>query len=348
MSLLTVSGSPHVHDKGNVSKIMLFVVIAMLPAFAVSAYMFGFGAVKIFAVSIIACILFEWLIQKFLLKGKSTIGDYSAIVTGMLLAFNVPSNLPIWILIIGALVAIGIGKMSFGGLGKNPFNPALVGRVFLLISWPVQMTSWPVIKPLFGTSVPDAVTGATALGYVKEAIKQPGANLQDIFAQGMPIYNQSKEIIGHQPLDYMDMLIGQMGGSIGEISAIALILGGLFLLFKRVITWHIPASMILGAAIFSGALWLVNPTIYADPVFHLLTGGMLLGAFFMATDMVSSPMTKWGMLIFGFMIGVLTIIIRVFGAYPEGVSFAILIMNAFVPLLNKIKPKRFGEEVKNG
>lgn len=329
MSLLTVSGSPHVHDKGNVSKIMLFVVIAMLPAFAVSAYMFGFGAVKIFAVSIIACILFEWLIQKFLLKGKSTIGDYSAIVTGMLLAFNVPSNLPIWILIIGALVAIGIGKMSFGGLGKNPFNPALVGRVFLLISWPVQMTSWP--KPIESASqLTDVITGPTPLGILKES-------------------NNVAEAMSNSAMpDYIDMFTGQMAGSVGEVSAIALILGGLFLLFTRVITWHIPVSFLLGSVLFSGALWLADPTMYVDPIFHILTGGMLLGVFFMATDMVSSPMTPWGMLIFGFMIGVLTIIIRVFGAYPEGVSFAILIMNAFVPLLNKIKPKRFGEEVKNG
>ncbi len=329
MSLLTVSGSPHVHDKDNVSRIMKIVVIAMLPAFAVSAYMFGIGAVKVFAVSIIACILFEWLIQKFLIKGDTTVNDWSAIVTGMLLAFNVPSNLPIWIILIGALVAIGIGKMSFGGLGKNPFNPAIVGRVFLLISFPVPMTSWP--KPVESASqLTDVITGPTPLGILKES---------DTVAQAMS--NSAMP-------DYLQMFTGQMGGSVGEISAIALIIGLAILLITRVITWHIPFSMILGAVLFSGALWMADPTTYVDPIFHLLTGGMLLGAFFMATDMVSSPMTKWGMLIFGFMIGVLTIIIRVFGAYPEGVSFAILIMNAFVPLLNKIKPKRFGKEVKNG
>ncbi|MBN2727835.1 MAG: RnfABCDGE type electron transport complex subunit D [Bacteroidales bacterium] len=329
MSLLTVSGSPHVHDKDNVTRIMRIVILAMLPAFLMSAWMFGMGAVKVFAVSIAACILFEWLIQKFLLKGKSTIGDYSAIVTGMLLAFNVPSNLPIWILIIGALIAIGIGKMSFGGLGKNPFNPALVGRVFLLISWPVQMTSWP--KPLgIASPLTDVITGPTPLGILKES-----GNVVD--AMGNPAMP-----------DYVQMFTGQMAGSVGEISAIALLIGVAILLLTRVITWHIPVSMILGAVLFSGALWMVDPTMFVDPIFHLLTGGMLLGAFFMATDMVSSPMTKWGMLIFGFMIGVLTILIRTFGAYPEGVSFAILIMNAFVPLLNKIKPKRFGEEVKNG
>ncbi|PLW94324.1 MAG: Na+-transporting NADH:ubiquinone oxidoreductase subunit D [Marinilabiliales bacterium] len=329
MSLLTVSGSPHVHEKGNVSKIMLFVIIAMLPAFIASAWMFGIGAVKVFAVSIIACILFEWLVQKFLIKGPNTVSDYSAIVTGMLLAFNVPSNLPVWILIIGAFVSIVIGKMSFGGLGKNPFNPALVGRVFMLISFPVPMTSWP--KPLESASqLTDVITGPTPLGILKES-----SNVAEAMSNpAMP--------------DYLQMFWGNMGGSAGEISAIALLAGGLFLLLTRVISWHIPVSFLLGATMFAGALWLADPTIYIDPLFHLIAGGMMLAAFFMATDMVSSPMTPWGMLIFGFMGGVLTIIIRVFGAYPEGASFAILIMNAFVPLLNKIKPKRFGEEVKNG
>ncbi len=329
MSLLTVSGSPHVHEKGNVSKIMLFVIIAMLPAFIASAWMFGIGAVKVFAVSIIACILFEWLVQKFLIKGPNTVSDYSAIVTGMLLAFNVPSNLPVWILIIGAFVSIVIGKMSFGGLGKNPFNPALVGRVFMLISFPVPMTSWP--KPLESASqLTDVITGPTPLGILKES-----SNVAEAMSNpAMP--------------DYLQMFWGNMGGSAGEISAIALLAGGLFLLLTRVISWHIPVSFLLGATMFAGALWLADPTIYIDPLFHLIAGGMMLAAFFMATDMVSSPMTPWGMLIFGFMGGVLTIIIRVFGAYPEGASFAILIMNAFVPLLNKIKRKRFAEELKNG
>ena len=329
MSFLTISGSPHVHDKDNVSKIMRIVIFAMLPAMIGSIFLFGIGALKIFTVSIIACILFEWLIQKYLIKGPNTINDGSAIVTGILLAFNVPSNLPIWIMIIGALVAIGVAKMSFGGLGKNPFNPALVGRVFLLISWPVQMTSWP--KPIeSATQLTDVITGPTPLNILKESTSVSEA----ISNPAMP--------------DYMNMLLGNMGGSIGEISALLLILGAAFMLFKKVITWHIPFSFLLGAVLFSGILWLINPEIYIDPVFHLLTGGIILGAFFMATDMVSSPMTFWGMLIFGFMAGVLTIIIRIFGAYPEGVSFAILIMNAFVPLLNKIKPKRFGEVVSNG
>lgn len=329
MNMLTISGSPHVHARGDASKIMRIVILAMLPAMAGSFYLFGLGAVKVFLVSVLSCIVFEFLIQKYLLKGKSTIGDGSAIITGMLLAFNVPSSLPIWIMIIGALVAIGVGKMSFGGLGKNPFNPALVGRVFLLISWPVQMTSWP--KPLSSASgLTDVVTGPTPLGILKES---------DGFAQAMSNANMP---------DYINMLWGNMGGSVGEVSAILLLVGAIIMLATRVITWHIPVSFLAGAVLFSGALWLNDPTYYADPVFHLLTGGMMLGVFFMATDMVTSPMNPVGMLIFGFMCGLLTILIRVFGAYPEGVSFAILIMNAFVPLLNKIKPKRFGEVVNNG
>lgn len=329
MSLLTVSGSPHVHAKDNVSKIMLLVIIALLPVFAASVYMFGLGALKVLIVSIVASVLFEWLIQKFLIKGPNSITDYSAIVTGMLLAFNVPSNLPVWILIIGAFVSIVVGKMSFGGLGKNPFNPALVGRVFMLISFPVPMTSWP--KPIESASqLTDVITGPTPLGILKES-----SNVAEALSNpDMP--------------DYMQMFFGNMGGSAGEISAIAILIGGLFLLFTKVITWHIPLSFLMGALFFAGTLWLIDDSIYIDPLFHLIAGGMMLGAFFMATDMVSSPVTKWGMLIFGFMGGVLTIIIRVFGAYPEGVSFAILIMNAFVPLLDKIKPKRFGKELKNG
>lgn len=332
MSLFTVSGSPHLHDRDNTPRVMRFVVYAMLPALGASIYLFGLGAVRTLAVSVIACILFEYLIQKYFLKGKSTIGDWSAVVTGILLAFNVPSSIPIWMLVVGALVAIGIGKMSFGGLGKNPFNPALVGRVFMLISFPVQMTSWP--KPLESASqLTDVVTGPTPLGLMKESLMRGDTVQQVMDKGGIP--------------DYVHMLMGSMGGSLGEVSALLLLLGGLFLIFRKVITWHIPVSYILSVVIFSGILWMVNPAKYVDPVFHLVTGGLILGAFFMATDMVTSPMTRGGMLIFGIGCGVLTILIRVFGAYPEGVSFAILIMNAFVPLIDKIKPKRFGEVVKS-
>ena len=328
---LTVSMSPHDHGKDSVKKIMFGVVIAMIPALLVSIYYFGFDAIRVNLIAIASCIFFEWLIQKLFLKGKITVVDGSAIVTGMLLAFNVPSNLPWWIIVIGSLVAIGIAKMTFGGLGNNPFNPALVGRVFLLISFPVQMTSWPKVSVL-NFAMTDATTGATPLAIVKEGLKNG-----ETFSS----------IMNNMPHSYTDMFIGQMGGSLGEISAAALILGGLFMLFRKIITWHIPVSIIGTVAIFTGILYGIDPEKFANPLFHILTGGMLLGAIFMATDMVTSPMTHKGMLVFGVGIGVITVLIRVWGAYPEGMSFAILIMNAFVPLINKgFKPARFGEIIK--
>lgn len=331
MNLLTVSGSPHVHGGLSVKKIMYGVVIAMVPAILTSVYYFGLDALRILLISVLACYLFEYVIQKYLIKGPLTINDGSALVTGILLAFNVPANLPWWILVIGALVSIGMGKMSFGGLGKNPFNPALVGRVFLLISFPVQMTSWPVPKPLFSTPVSDAVTGPTPLGIVKEGLRS-GMSVDEVMSQ-VPGYAQE--------------LFGNMGGSLGEVSALALIIGGVYMLVKRIITWEIPASFLLSVVLFTGILWMIDPTQYVDPLFHLVTGGIMLGVFYMATDMVSSPMSRGGQLVFGAGVGIITIVIRIWGAYPEGVSFAILIMNAFVPLINRgMKPKRFGETIK--
>jgi electron transport complex protein RnfD len=323
---LTLSPSPHIHSGNSMTKVMWTVVIAMLPALLVSVYYFGLGAIKVTAVAVAASVFFEWAITKYLLQKDNTIMDGSAIITGMLLAFNLPSNLPIGIIIIGALVAIGIGKMSFGGLGNNPFNPALVGRVFLLISFPVHMTSWPV--PEVMNFAIDATTGATPLGVMGEGLRN-GETVSQIMEK-LPTL--------------LDMATGAIGGSLGEVSAIALILGGLYMLWKKVITWHIPVSMLVSAAVLSGILNLINPDIYAGPGFHLLTGGMLLGAIFMATDMVTSPMTPKGQIFFGVGIGLLTIIIRTWGAYPEGVSFAILLMNGWTPLINRyMKPQRFGK-----
>jgi len=311
---------------------MFGVVIALAPALAASVYFFGTGAIIVTLVSVLACVATEYLIQKFILKTKPSVSDGSAVVTGLLLAFNVPSNLPVYIIIIGAIISIGVAKMTFGGLGSNPFNPALVGRVFLLISFPVQMTSWPVPTG-FKTGYLDAVTGATPLGIMSEGIKN-----------GETVTALMEKVPSHMQLFY-----GYMGGSMGEIAAVALILGGLYMIYRKIITWHIPVSILLTVAIFTGILWGVDPTKYADPLFHLLTGGIMLGAIFMATDYVTSPMTAKGMIIYGIGIGVITVLIRTWGAYPEGVSFAILIMNAFVPLLNMyIKPKRFGKEVKHG
>ncbi|MEN8117656.1 MAG: RnfABCDGE type electron transport complex subunit D [Bacteroidota bacterium] len=320
--LLTVSPSPHVHSGDSTQKIMYRVVYAMIPALAWSVFVFGLDALRVTLIAVVASLAFEYLIQKFLMKVKPTITDGSALITGILLAFNVPSDIPWWIIVIGALAAIGIGKLSFGGLGSNIFNPALVGRVFLLISFPVQMTSWPVNKQ----SGIDAVTSATPLGLLKEGVTN-GTPISQI--EGLP--------------KMTDMLLGNIGGSLGEISAILLILGGIYMLWKKVITWQIPVSIIGTVAVIAGIFWLVDPEIYINPGYHILTGGLMLGAIFMATDMVSSPMTPKGQIIYGIGIGLITISIRMFGAYPEGISFAILIMNAFTPLLNTyIKPKRFG------
>ncbi len=328
MGLLTVSGSPHVHGDQSVKKIMWGVNIALIPTFLGSIYFFGWQALSVVLVSVGCCLLFQWLIEKFLLKTPTNITDGSAVITGALLAFNLPSGLPLWMVALGALVAIGIGKMAFGGLGKNPFNPALVGRVFLLISFGKAMTTWPVPNPLFGGHVTDALTGPTPLGQLKGALNS-GLSVDQALAQ-VP--------------DYVDLLIGARGGSFGEVSCIAIILGGIYMLFRKIITWHIPASFLGSVLVFAGILWLINPEHFVNPFFHLVTGGLMLGAVFMATDMVTSPMSPWGQIIFGIGCGVITIIIRVFGMYPEGVSFAILIMNALVPLINKgFKPARFAK-----
>ncbi|MBS1231904.1 MAG: Na+-transporting NADH:ubiquinone oxidoreductase subunit [Bacteroidetes bacterium] len=331
-NLLNVSPSPHAHGKESTQKLMLNVVVALIPAFITSVFYFGIGAIIVTATSVASCLLFEYLIQRFILKKPISITDGSALVTGILLAFNLPSNIPVFTIITGSFIAIAVAKMTFGGLGNNPFNPALVGRVFMLISFPVQMTSWPVPKGL-ATGYTDAVTGATPLAIIKEGLKN-GESLSSLMDK-IPTPAQ--------------MFLGNMGGSMGEVAAVALLVGFIYLLFRKVITWHIPVSVIGSMAIFTTILWLVNPEKNADPMFHILAGGVLLGAIFMATDYVTSPMVPKAMLIYGCGIGIITVIIRVYGAYPEGVSFAILIMNAFVPLMNAyIKPKRFGEEVKNG
>ncbi len=329
MALLTMSGSPHVHDNDSVEKIMWGVVIALVPALFVSIWYFGFPALKITLVAVASCVAIEYLIQKFLLKQEPTIKDGSAALTGLLLAFNVPSNLPVWEMIVGSFVSIAVAKMAFGGLGKNVFNPALVGRVFLLISFPVDMTSWPVPQPLMqGGFFADAITGPTSLGILKE---------------GLGTGQTVNELVMKMP-DLMRDFLGNQGGSLGEVSAFALIIGGIYLLMKKIITWHIPVTYMLTVFLFTGLMWLINPDIYINPVFHILAGGLLLGAIYMATDMVSSPMSPNGMMLYGVGCGVLTVLIRLWGAYPEGVSFAILIMNAFTPLINRgFKPKRFGE-----
>jgi electron transport complex protein RnfD len=309
---------------------MYDVVIALIPAFLVSLYVFGYSALIVTAAAVISCLVFEYLIQKYWLKTEVTIGDGSALITGILLAFNLPAGLPVWMVVVGSLVAIGIAKLSFGGIGYNIFNPALVGRVFLLVSFPVQMTLWPTAVEN-NTSLVDAVTGATTLGLIKEGV-QFGETMSSL----------SASIPSAQA-----MFLGITSGSIGEMSALALILGGVYLIVRKVISWHIPVTVLASIAVMTGIFWWIDPEHYANPLIHVLSGGAILGAFYMATDLVTSPVTKKGMVIFALGIGVITVVIRLFGSYPEGISFAILIMNAFVPLINSyFKPRRFGSRIK--
>ncbi len=310
--MLTISASPHVHTSRTVSTCMWHVIIALLPALACSLYFFGVGALIVILTAVLGCMATEYVINRWMFGQAPTLANGSAILTGLLLAFNLPSNLPVWIVLIGSVVAIGIGKMSFGGLGCNIWNPALVGRVFLLVSFPVQMTTWPL--PGVNTwNYLDATTGATTLGLLKLGEATP------------------------ESVDLMANAFGAMGGSLGEVSAIALLLGCAYLLVMRVISWHIPVAVLGSVALFT---LLIGGNI---PV-QLLSGGLILGACFMATDYVTSPMSKKGMLVFGVLIGVLTVIIRQWGAYPEGLSFAILLANSVVPLIDRyIKPRKFGE-----
>ena len=315
---LVISPAPHVHGSNDTRRLMGDVLLALLPALVVSVLAYGWQAFVVTAFSVACCVLVEWAVQKFLLKGPSTLGDMSAIVTGVLLGFNLPANIPLGLVAVGAIVAVGIGKMTFGGLGKNPFNPALVGRVFLLVAFPVAMTSFP--------EAVGAVSGATPLAMAKEALKT-----------GVPV----AEVM--QSVDLSAMSLGMRSGSLGEISVVALLVGFVWLLVRRVISWHIPVCVLGTMALFSGIMWLISPAEYMNPLFHLLSGGAVLGAVFMATDYVTSPMTKKGMVIYAVGIGVITMLIRLWGPYPEGMSFAILIMNSVVPLIDKyVRPKRFG------
>ncbi len=325
MEKLIVSPSPHIHSKVRTKNLMLDVVIALLPAVIVSVVFYGLGELLVLAVSVLSCILIEYLITRYLLKKPSTIGDFSAAVTGILLALNLPSTTPWWVVFIGAVVAIGVAKMSFGGLGQNVFNPALVGRVFLLISFPKYMTRWEIPQGLFGA---DAVSGATPLGAIKEGLMQ-GGSVPDIMAQHGYSYSQ--------------MLFANIGGSAGEACAIAILAGFIYLVVRKVIKPWITLSILGTVAGFSLIFWLANPAQFTDPVFNLLTGGLLLGSCFMATDYVTSPMSTKGGVIYGIGIGFLTLMIRYFGSYPEGMSFAILIMNCTVPLLNNwFHQKKYG------
>lgn len=311
-----ISPSPHIHSGDSIGKNMYGVLIALVPAFLVMLYQFRLQALIITAIAVVSCVLTEWIITKYLMKRVSYIMDGSAILTGVLLAFNLPASLPWWLVVLGSIVAIGIGKMAFGGLGSNIFNPALVGRVFLLISYPAQMTTWALPARLSDT--PDAFSGATPLGLLK-------AGAYDQIPQSL------------------DLFLGLNASSMGEVSAIAILIGLAYLLVRRIITWHTPVAILVSAFALGGVLHMVDPGLYPSPEFHLLTGGLLFGAVFMATDYVTSPIAHRAQLIYGCLIGLLTVIIRTWGAYPEGMSFAILIMNSLTPLFNQyIKPRHFG------
>lgn len=326
--LLTISMPPHASGPFTTRGVMKDVLIALIPAFFAAIWFFGVRAIWVTGVAVISCMATEFLFQHFIFKRESTLNDLSAVVTGVLLAFNLPAGLPWWMVVLGSVVAVGIAKMCYGGLGHNPFNPALVGRVFLLVSFPVAMTSWP--KPLSITQWTnvDALTGATPLAIIKEGVH----------------LGESVPMLMTQVPSYWDLFIGNRGGCLGEVSALALLLGFLYLLWRKIITWHIPIFIFLSIVLFSWILSLSFPDAVAPPLFQLLTGGVMLGAIFMATDYTTSPMTLMGILVYAVSIGVLTMLIRIWGSFPEGMSFSILILNAFVPLIEKMfKPYRFGE-----
>ncbi len=319
-----VSSSPHAHSGASIRRIMLDVILALLPALAVAVWQFGWDALRLAGVCVTTCVLAEAAARKAMARDLG-IGDLSAVVTGLLLAFYLPPSLPSWMAAVGSLFAIIVAKQLFGGIGYNPFNPALIGRVALLISFPVAMTTWSrwTIPAPIGM---DAVTTATPLGLVKTSLLTSGT---------LPFQ--------FTPATALDLFIGRQNGCIGEVSGAALLLGALYLLGRRCLSWHIPGFYLLTVAVFAGILRVADPAHNLPPLFHLLSGGLMLGALFMATDMVTSPVTRRGMAVFGIGCGLLTMIIRKWGGYPEGVSFAILLMNAVTPLINRAtRPRVFG------
>ena len=319
---MLLQSSPHARDVDSVRKVMYTVTFALLPAVVAGTVFFGLRALLVMAVSVVACLLFEGLAVKVAGKPvKETLLDGSAIITGLLVAMNLPSGLPWWMVVVGALVAVVLGKHVYGGLGNNPFNPALVARVFLLISFPTAMTAWP--EPAIMGLGFDGVTAATPLG----VLQMEGA------------------AVALQNVSYFDLLVGNVGGCLGETSAIALLLGGIILLVRKVISWEIPVTFIATVFLITTVTWLVAPETHINPLWHVLSGGVMLGAWFMATDMVTSPVSRKGMLLFGAGCGFFTCIIRLWAGYPEGVSFAILIMNGLVPLIDRyLAPTRFGSQ----
>lgn len=310
MKKYIVSPAPHIHSATHTDSLMRDVIIALMPAVIVSVLFYGFKELLILVLSVASCVLVEWAINKWMLRKPCTIADGSAVVTGILLAMNMPPAIPWWVVVIGAVFAIGVVKMTFGGIGQNLFNPAIAGRVFLLVSFPAYMTDWTVTQGLIGN--PDAFTGATLLGRVAES-----------------------GVASVEGIDYLRTILLNIGGSAGEISAAALLVGWVYLLVRRVIKPWISVSIFATVALIATIFNLCDPATYTGPLFNLLSGGLILGACFMATDYVTSPMSTWGGVVYGIGIGLIVMVIRYFGAYPEGVSFAILIMNCAVPLIDR-------------
>lgn len=305
-----ISPGPHVFGKTKTPGMMRDVIIALIPAIFASIYFFRAKAVILLLVSVTSCVFFEAMIQ-FLMKRKITVSDGSAAVTGILFAMVMPPSLPVWASVIGSFIAIGLTKQLFGGLGANIFNPALLGRAFLMAAFPTYMTRWTNPMTL------DAVTGATPLGMVK---------------------------FGHNlAINYSELFIGNVSGSPGETSALALIIGGIYLLLRKTIDWRVPLAYIGSVIVISFISNLIAPDIYAGALFHVLAGGLLIGAIFMATDPVTSPVTKKGRWIFGIGCAAITMVIRLWGGLPEGVMYSILLMNAITPILNRTtRPRRYG------
>ena len=324
--MLKISTAPHMQTNQDTRSIMRDVIIALMPAAAMAIMFFGINAFAVILTSVAACMMWEYLANRFWFKKGNTVTDLSAVITGLLLAYNLPSSMPLWMVLIGAFMAIVVGKLCYGGLGKNIFNPALVGRVFLFISFPVQMTRWPQpeFMRIFST---DVQTSATPLGIIKHLDANTSASY----------------LSSHLP-NYWQMFFGDTGGCLGEVSAFALLLGLSYLLWRRIISWHIPAFYIGTVFAITAFLYLLTGDVRYNPVIHLLSGGLILGAVYMATDYATSPMTQKGQIVFAIGCGLLTVIIRLWSAYPEGVSFAILIMNALVPLIDKyVQPRYYGQ-----
>jgi electron transport complex protein RnfD len=321
---ITVAPAPHISRPVWTYQVMMDVIIGLVPAIAAAGYFFRIHALILIGTCVISCVVTEWLCN-LILKRPNSLGDFSAVVTGLILALSLPPGLPVWAAVIGSAFSIAIGKMVFGGLGANIFNPAMVGRAFLTACFGMLMTTWTVpatIDPKMPKIAPEnmlhARTQATPLGWSKIAIKD---------RNGAKLFHEEQ---------FKATVVGEVGGCLGETSAIALLIGGLYLLIRRTINIHIPLAVLLSAFVFAGIAYLIDSDAYMEPLFHLTSGGMLLCVFFIATDPVTAPLTRRGMWIYGLGVGTITMLIRTVGGYPEGVMYSVLLMNGVTPLIDRL------------